>query len=108
MLEHVLRRDSRVDTELLRQIAKQLAHFIFLLEDVDTVEPSTASVCLLQGSDGPHERALARAIGPQQAVHPMRNCERNIIERFHAIGVSLGETGDIKFHKVEAVHAILR
>ena len=59
-----------------------------------------AGVGVLQRRDGAHQRALAGAVRAEQPEHVVADGERQIFERFYAVGVGLGETCDGKCHRV--------
>src|SRR5207302_11253382 len=96
--EHVLCGYSGIDTELLRQVSKTAANFIFLLEHVDIPHQDAATVGLLQGSESSHKSRLTGSVWAKQAIHAPRDRERNIIKRLDAVFVSLGKISNLEFH----------
>jgi hypothetical protein len=53
---------------------------------------------ILQRGQDAHQRGLARAVGPQQPVHPRRDGEAHVVERLHAVRVGLGDVADVELH----------
>jgi hypothetical protein len=73
-------------------------HRVFVLQDINIAEHGGAGVGFLQGGEGAHERAFARAVGAEQAVHAGRDVERHILQGLHAVGIGFGEVADGKLH----------
>ena len=69
VVEQVDGRHLRVDAELLRQVAEQLAHLVLVAEHVDVAEARRARVGLLERGEGAHQGRLAGAVGPEQPEH---------------------------------------
>ena len=88
-------RDLRIQPELLRQIAEQLADFVFLPQHVDAVEARGAAVGLLQRGQRAHERGLAGAVGAEQSEHALGNGQRDVLQRLRPVGIALGEVIDL-------------
>jgi hypothetical protein len=84
----------RVDAEILRQVAQQAADLVFFIEHVKVAEEDRAGIAFLQGGNGAHQRRFAGAVGAEQAEHPGRDGERNIVQRHNAVGVGLGQIAD--------------
>ena len=87
--EHVLRRNARIDAEVLRQISKPPPHLVLLPQHIDLAQADAAGVGLLQGSESSHQGGLARAVRSQQAIHATRDFQRDIVERLHPVGIGL-------------------
>ena len=79
MIEHALGAQVRVEAELLRQVAENLSDVVRLREHVDVAEADGARVGLLQRGDGPHQRRLACAVGPEQPEHAGGDLERDVV-----------------------------
>ena len=65
----------RINTEFLRQVAQRLANRVLFFQNVDPIQKDRPAVRLLQGRNGAHQRALARAVRPQQAEHVVADGE---------------------------------
>ena len=98
VMKHVDGVHFRVHAEFLREVAEDLADGVFLLEDVEVVEPDFAFVGILERGDGAHERAFAGAVGAEQAEHVVADGERDVAEGFDAVGIGFGEAGDFQRH----------
>ena len=99
MTQHVLRRGTRINSKLLRQVSQGLAEFLFLAKDVDRAELNLPGVWFLKSRDRTHERGFAGAVRPQQPVHSGWDGQRNVVERTHTIGIGLGQAFDSQFHQ---------
>ena len=96
VIEQVLRRDARVDAELLRQIAEHAADRERVGNDVGAVEGDATGGRLLQGGDDPHQRRFAGAVRPEQAVHAARHVEIDPRERLNAVRIGVPEVSDLQ------------
>ena len=94
MVEHVERGDLGIDAELLRQVAEDAADLVLLAQHVDAVEVDGAGVGILKRGDGAHQRALAGAVGADQAEHAVADGEGEVLKRLYAVRISLGKTSD--------------
>ena len=72
-MEEVQGAELGVDAEFLGQVAQDAPHGGLVLEDIEAVQADRPRIRLLEGGDGAHERALARAIGPQEGSTPTRS-----------------------------------
>ena len=90
------RAHGRVDAELLREVAEGAAHAVLLAQDVDglpravgvgVAERDGAGVGLLERGDRAHQRGLAGAVGPEQAVHAAADVERDVPEGVDAVNL---------------------
>ena len=102
MIEQVFGADLRVDAEVLRQIAEHATHGVFVAKNVDAAghvgELRRARVGVLQGRQRSHQGRLAGAIRPEQAEHAGGDRQRDVVERAHAVGIGLRQTGDVQLH----------
>jgi hypothetical protein len=73
MVKHIKRRHPGIDTELLRQIAEDLPHFVFLGQNIEVIQLDCAGIGILQGGDPSHQGALARSVGSKQTEHVIAN-----------------------------------
>jgi hypothetical protein len=89
MTEHVLRGNSGIYAEILREIAEAAADFVLLREDIEVTEADGTSVGRLQRGDGAHQRGFAGAIGAEEAIHALGNVERDAVEGLDAIRIGL-------------------
>jgi hypothetical protein len=104
VVEEILGRHLRVDAEVLRQVAEDLAHRVLVAQHVDlaagqAAQRRAAGVGILQRRERSHQRRLAGAVGAEQAEHAGRNRQRDAVERANAVGVGLGEVADLQFHR---------
>jgi hypothetical protein len=76
MVQHLGGGHLRIHAELLRQVAEDLPHFIFLGQHVQPVEVDAARVRVLQSGDGAHQRTLARTVRAEQAEHVVADGQR--------------------------------
>jgi hypothetical protein len=97
VVEHRLRRDFRVNAELLREVAEEVADVVLLAEDVELAEARRAGVRLLQRGQRAHERRLAGAVRSEQAEHAGGDGEGDAVERADAVRIGLGQTVDLQF-----------
>ena len=93
MIEHGASGHTRINAEILRQIAQRRAQGLGILEDIDITEGQRALIRCLQGGNRAHQRGLARPVGPQQSEHPVGNGQADAVERAYLIAVSLCQSG---------------
>ena len=98
MAEHVLAGNPGVYTELLGQIAKSSPEFVLLVQNVDRTEVNAPRVRFQERRQGAHQSRLAGAVRTEQAVHPVRDGQRDIVERLDAVWVGLGYVFNLQFH----------
>ncbi len=96
MLEHVVGADARVDPKILRQVAEPAAQCLGVGDDVDIAEGDCAAAGGLQRGDRAHEGGFAGAIGAEQAEHALRDQEGYIIEGTGAVGIDVGDIGELE------------
>jgi hypothetical protein len=89
VLEHRLGGDPRIDPEFLRQIAEHASRRRFVGKHIEVAEADASGICILQRRDGAHQCRLAGAIGAEKAEKAGRDGERNVLQRFDAVGVGL-------------------
>jgi hypothetical protein len=102
VLEQLLGADLRVEAELLRQVAQRLAHGVLLVQHVDVAERDSTLVRLLQRGKDAHQRGLAGAVGAEKAEHAGRDREGHVLQRLHAVRISLGHVANLDFHGCRA------
>src|SRR5690606_18948511 len=91
---------TRVNAEILRQVSQAGPQGCWLRQYIQPVEVDAAAVRQLQRCDGAHQRRFAGAVRAQQSEHAGVHLKGDVLERMHAIGVSLAEILDIE-------HAVL-
>ena len=89
LVEHRISGDAGINPEVLRQVAERPAQLVRLGEDIDVAEFDRARGRLLQRRDGAHERRFAGAVGAEQAVHPARDRQADVVESDRAVSVSM-------------------
>ena len=89
VVEEGERRDAGVDAEVLGQVseAPPVAHGVG--EHVGALERDRARVRRLERRERPHERALAGAVGAEQAEEAGPEGQRHVVQRPHTAGVRL-------------------
>ena len=94
VVQHLERRDLRVNAELLRQVAEGTAHRVLLLQYVEAAEPDGAAVGLLQRREGPHQGRFPGAVRSQKAEHAGGDPQRHVAQRLHAVRIGLRKIVD--------------
>ena len=108
VVEQRFRRHPRNQSEVLRQVTKRAPHRIRFSQGIDGAESHRAGIRRLQRGQRAHQRGLARTIGPQQAVHALRDGQADVVEGADAVGVGLGEVLDPQFkRRCGALHAAI-
>jgi hypothetical protein len=96
MFEHVIGGNAGVDAEILWQIAKPAAQRLGVGDDVDVAELDRSACGRLQGCNGPHQGRLAGAVRAEKPVHALGYGKRDIIERPRAVGIDMGDIGELE------------
>src|SRR5690606_22562076 len=91
--------NARVHPDVPRQIPERLPDLVPLAEHVQLAQANRPRVRLLKRGEDPHERGLAGAVGPEQAVHAGRNAEGDVTEGMDAVAVRLREIADLEVHR---------
>src|SRR5678815_2676784 len=99
VIEHPLGAQVRIESELLREVAKNLSDVVGLREDVDLAEPDGARIRFLERGYRAHERRLPRTVGPEQAEHASGYVERDVLQGAYTVGIRLREIRDRKVHE---------
>ncbi|MNF97323.1 hypothetical protein D3C84_801490 [compost metagenome] len=94
-IEQVPRTHARIRAQLLRQITQATAQMIGIGQHIHPVQVNAAGIGLLQGRQGPHQAAFARAVRPQQAVHPGADTQVHAAQRFDAVVVALAQAAHL-------------
>ncbi len=94
MVEQFVSGHFRVDAEVLGQVAEQAADRVFFVEHIEVAEKYRPGIAFLQGGQGPHQRRLAGAVRAEQAEHPRRDGQADLVQRHDAVGVGLGQIAD--------------
>jgi hypothetical protein len=94
MVEQSLCGRIAVEAKVLRQVPEGLAHFVFLLHDVELAEVNAPFVGILQRGQDAHERRFAGAVRPEEAEHASLDRQGDIAEGADAVGIGLGEVVD--------------
>ncbi len=89
MVQQLIGGDLGIDPEVLRQVAQQAADLVFFVQHVQFTQEHRAGIAFLQRCQRTHQGGLAGAIGAEQAKHPGRDRERDIVQGDHAIGIGL-------------------
>ena len=100
VVQQRLGRDSRVDAHLLRQVAQDLAHLVFLVEHVEVVKEEAPRVDALQRGDGPHQRRLPGSVGSEKAEHPPGDLQAHILQGLNTIAIGLRKVLDSQHLRV--------
>jgi hypothetical protein len=93
-LEHRPPGELGIEAEVLREEAEPRPHEPGIGDDVDAVEVHRAGRRLDEAGDDAHERALAGAVGAEQAEHPRRDLEIDSLERADRPRVDLHQPPD--------------
>src|SRR4029434_1572684 len=88
-----------IESELLREVAKNLSDVVGLREDVDLAEPDGARIRFLERGYRAHERRLPRTVEPEQAEHASGYVERDVLQGAYTVGIRLREIRDRKVHE---------
>ena len=98
VIEHPEGADARVHTEFLREVPQNAPYGVFVFQHVDIAEGGSAGVGILQRGERAHERAFARAVGAEQAVHAGGDIERYVVQGAYAVGICLVEMANGQVH----------
>ena len=99
VVEEIFGGDFGVEAELLREVSEDAADRVFLAEDVDVAERGAAGVGFLQRGEGAHEGGLPCTVWAEQAEHAEGDGEGDVLKSLRAVGVALGEVGDLEVHE---------
>src|SRR6185437_704485 len=86
--------DLGIHAEFLRQVTQHAPRGRLVGQHVDLAELDAAFVCILQRRDGAHQRGLAGAIRAEQPEHPVRDVQRDVVQRADAVRIGLGKIAD--------------
>ncbi len=104
VVEHLLGRQTRIDAEVLRQVAEDPPHVVLANAQVEIVQHHRAVVGLEQCRETLHQGRLAGAVRTEQSEHPVLDREADAAQRLDAAGVGLPQVSNFK----HVCRAILR